>query len=134
MPDDHYADLKKELSYVLQKSADAFEKQLSYISSGSIGVSMLLIEQMFEDFSVTKGKWMVITGWILLVAVLVLNLFSHLIAAKGHYKTLEEIAQDKFSYKKANDRFKINRAVNWTTAAMLGLGILFIIIFISKNL
>lgn len=125
---------KQELIKLLDKSQDNFEKQLSYISSGSIGVSMLIINSLFKDLSITVYKYTVITGWIVLALTLIINLTSHLVTFNYHYRTISEIDESSYDPKKAKSRNKKIANLNWLSAILLFLGILLIVIFISINL
>ncbi len=126
-----YAD---ELRTLVTKSNESFEKQLNYISSGALGISMIVVEKVIKGFEHANNKWVVIISWILLGLTLTSNLLSHTFASKLHNKTLAEIQKDDYDYSSALRRNKeIN---NWNTISILFLllGLTFQIIFIAINI
>lgn len=132
--DDNLKTYKNELIQLLNKSQDHFEKQLSYLSAGAIGVSMAFIERITGKISESDCKLILIIGWLLLTLTLLINLFSHIKAYRNHYKTIEEINCDGYSQTKAIQRNKmINRLNNWSITTLM-LGIFSIIIFITLNI
>ena len=60
----------------LDASQELFEKQLSFVSAGALGVSMFLIEKVVKNLSNAHHKWMIIICWALLGFTLILNLIS----------------------------------------------------------
>lgn len=123
-----------ELKSLILKSNEYFEKQLTYISAGALGLSMLISEKIIKDLSVTKCKWMLFFTWILLGLTLVSNLISHLYTSKLHNKTLEEINEKKYDYGKAVYRNKCINVWNFFSVALLLIGLVFQILFLIKNL
>ena len=81
---------KSALYDIFDKSQDDFEKQLSYISGGALGLSLLFLEKVIEDLSKADSKWLLTLGWILLALTLFINLTSHLFAAVNSRKTIRE--------------------------------------------
>lgn len=134
MIEPHVQEYRNELVRILEKSNDAFEKQLSYISSGAIGVSMLLVERLFANLSAPTHKWLLTTGWIVLAITLLINLISHLISFRSNFKTIEEIDSETYQQGKAKRRNGIIIIVNWLSAILLFLGIILIVVFISINI
>jgi hypothetical protein len=125
---------KKTLVSICQKSEETFEKQLSYISAGSIGVSMLIIEHMFSDFAKTINKPFLMIGWISLASTLLINLLSHVLASRLNYKTISDIDGKKYNSKKASFRRDIIAYMNYATIVLMAIGIISIIFYVYKNL
>lgn len=133
---EYYEQLEKyklELIEVASKSQDSFEKQLSFISSGAIGLSIIFLEKLVKDESIAKNKWVIEIGWLLLSATLLINLISHLITTGYNFKTVKEIDRRTFNYEKVEMRRKKINTINILSSIMLFLGILLIIIFVSIN-
>lgn len=122
---------QKSLSDTLSKSQDDFEKQLSFISAGALGLSMLFIEKIVP-LKTACHKWLLITGWSLLAITLFSNLVSHFLSAQLNYKTLLE-CQNGTEIKHAK-RTKWITSINIGTIITLILGIFFILIFSSINI
>lgn len=123
-----------ELKSLILKSHEYFEKQLTYISAGALGLSMLISEKIIKDLSLAKCKWMLFLTWILLGLTLVSNLISHLYTSKLHNKTLNEINEGKYDYLKAVYRNKCINAWNLFSVALLLIAVVFQILFLIKNL
>lgn len=127
-------DFRKNNEENLQKSQDDFEKQLSFISAGALGVSMFLIEKIIKDLTLSHFKWMIITSWSFLGFTLIINLVSHFMVIKFNYKNIEEIDTNKYDQQKAVKRNGIIKRINLFTLTTLILGIIFLILFISINI
>lgn len=132
--DDNLKTYKNELLQLLNKSQYHFEKQLSYISAGAIGVSMAFMDRITGELSETSYKAILITGWILLFLTLLLNLISHLKAFKNHYKTIDEINNEKYDQLKAIRRNKTINKFNHLSIFTMISGIILLIIFITCNI
>lgn len=127
-------DFRKNNEENLQKSQDDFEKQLSFISAGALGVSMFLIEKVIKDLTLSHFKWMIITSWAFLGFTLIINLVSHFMVIKFNYKNIEEIDTNRYDQQKAVKRNGIIKRINFFTLITLILGIIFLILFTSINI
>lgn len=138
---DYYNKYRELLQTVVDKSENAFEKKLIYLAAGALGLSFTFISDIVD---ITKSTllWMLITGWVLLIGCLCINLLSHMSAKKKANKTIDDI--DEFILKnsdddtdlvnKINKRNRFTDAINYTTIFMLITGICCIIIFASYNM
>src|SRR5687768_5136591 len=97
---------KLELITLLHKSQDAFEKQLSFISAGSLALSIGFIKDIVKNIGEADCRWLLVIGWILLACTLLINCISHLRAADLHNKTIEDINADRYDDKVITDRYK----------------------------
>jgi hypothetical protein len=132
--EDYLKEYKLELQKVYEKSQDAFEKQLSFISAGALGFSMLFVEKAINNFEVSKNKWLIIVSWFLFGLTLIVNLYSHHLSARNTFKTIAEINNDSYEPKKVEDRIFWVNLFNKITIAMLCLGIGLFIIYVLKNI
>jgi hypothetical protein len=123
-----------ELRTLIDKSNESFEKQLNYISAGSLGLSMIIIEKIVKDLSITKCNSILIFSWIFLGLTLISNLVSHVYSLKVHSKTYKEIEEDKYNYRDAVKRNNIIGNWNLISIGFLLLGIILQIIFITLNI
>jgi len=124
-------DYQKNLSDTVSKSQDDFEKQLSFISAGALGLSMLFIEKIVP-LKTAGYKWLLISGWICLVLTLFGNLVSHFLSAQYNHKTLIEYQEGHET--RHSERTKWITWLNIGTILMLVLGILSILIFLAINI
>jgi len=125
---------RNELLKIYEKSTDLFEKQLSYISGGALGLTYILIEKIFPDISKTHFKGVLILSWILLGLTLFINLISHIYAMKAHSATIDEINRNSYDYSKASIRNKKLFMYNYASIALLFGGILLFILYTSVNI
>jgi hypothetical protein len=117
----------------IENSENDFEKNLTYISAGALGLSLAFIEKIVSLENADHSYFLVI-GWTLLTITLGLNLVSHLIS-----KHFIKISRDEFDKKDRTVILKIKKrngkidCINWITVALLILGISSIVIFSSIN-
>jgi len=124
---------KEELITLLHKSQDSFEKQLSYISAGSLALSIGFIKDVIKNISIANHKWLLSTGWILLGVTLLINCISHIRAADLHNLTIKNIDEGKYDQLIVRKRHTEISYVNWFTVGTLATGIFCIIIFVIIN-
>lgn len=122
------------------KSDDLFEKAITFITSGALGLTLTFHDKIVP----VEGAIYVIIiaiGWALLVATLFINLFSHYKSSKSIDDSIDEI--DKIMeyeigysvfHQNLNNRNKNIDNLNKTSMVLLGAGLLLIIIYVSINL
>ncbi|MBK7128283.1 MAG: hypothetical protein IPM74_12340 [Crocinitomicaceae bacterium] len=118
----------------IESSENDFEKNLTYISAGSLGLSLAFIEKIVP-LEFAKCKIFLILGWTLLTITLATNLASHLISIFFISKSRDDYdSQNKDSEKNVKSRNKIISGINWATLVLLILGIGSIVYFSSINI
>jgi hypothetical protein len=125
---------KEELIELHKKSQDTSEQQLSYISAGCLALSIGFLKDIVKDIMHAHLRSFLMTGWILMVFTLLMNLVSHLLAAKFYSISLSEIDKPNFDPIKSDKRFKGITFINWMCVVALTLGILLVVIFVNYNL
>lgn len=124
---------RKAFRRIAEKSEDDFERLITYISAGALGLSITFIEKLVPLNNSLHSEFL-ITGWILLALTLILNLFSHNYSSRMSAKS-----ENDFDNKvkglheliaKRNHRID---CINWTSLGLLTLGLGFTIYFTSKN-
>lgn len=118
------------------KSDDDFEKYITLISSGALGLTITFIDKI-SPLENAVFIWIIALGWTLLAITLLLNLYSHFLSSKYTSKSIDEI-DDNIAFdnlkKNLNDRNKtINRYNGWSII-LLFIGILCILIYVILNL
>lgn len=133
---------RDSIQRMIEKSGDDFERNLTYISAGSLGLSLTFIEKIvkIED---SNYRLCLILGWIFLALTLFVNLISHLISRNLGEKSNEDldkiiVGSEDYESKmdminKIKRRNKLINWINYATMALLIVGISLIIIFISLN-
>ncbi len=132
--DENLQNYQNELKTLLVKSNDSFEKQLNYISAGSIGVSMLVVEKIIKDVALSSCKCLLIISWIFFTLTLLSNLISHIYTFTVHSNTIAEIINENYDYELATKRNNRIKIWNLISVVLLILGVTSLIFFISKNI
>lgn len=122
------------LKELVLKSQESFEKQLIYISAGALSISIGFIKNVVGDLDKTSAEGLLITAWALMGLTLLLNLLSHVFTSNCHNKTIEEISEGKYDYKKALCRHNDIKKLNYSSIGTLIIGIILLLTFISINI
>jgi len=117
------------------KSDDDFEKYITFIASGSLGLTLTFIGKI-SPLKESIGIWIIVIGWFLLASTLFINLLSHYLSSRYSEKTIQDI-DDDLSYENLiigiSKRNKIISNLNLWSIILLGLGISFVLIFTTVN-
>ncbi len=117
------------------KSDDDFEKYITFIASGGLGLTLTFIDNI-SPLKESICVWVIVLGWFSLAATLFVNLLSHYISSANNTKTIQDI-DDDLSYENIlsniDRRNKLVSRLNLSSIIALGLGILCILIFTSIN-
>jgi hypothetical protein len=130
-----WEEYRKSLLIEKSKSDDDFEKYITLISSGGLGITIAYMNQIVP-LKAAIVIWVLLTGWILLIATLFLNLYSHYKASKDKEDTINDIDEDipyDCLMKNIENRNKIINNLNFWSIICLGLGLLSIILFTIIN-
>ena len=134
---DEKNEYRASLEHAIKGSEDDFEKNLVYISAGSLVLSIGFIEKIIPMGN-AKCVGFLIVSWCLIALTLLLNLASYLISANNGTKAREDLdneqIDDKTRYDNVKSRNKIIRKVNWTSYTLFCFGIISMIIYCSINL
>lgn len=125
---------RNELNLVFYKSQDTFEKQFSFISAGTLSLSIIFIENLVKNFEVSKCKSVIGIGWLSLVIALLLNLISHLKSAEYANMAIKEINEGLYNPMDIQVRNRKIVLLNYWSIGIMILGIGLIILFIFLNI
>lgn len=122
------------------KSDDHFEKAITFITSGALGLTLTFHDKIVP-FSNAICVYFIATGWTLLVTTLFINLYSHYQSSKSTDATIDdvdeviayELTYDGFR-NKVNKRNSVINHLNKASIYLLGAGLISIIIYVSINL
>ena len=130
-----WKEYRKSILVEKGKSDDDFEKYITFIASGSLGLTLTFIDKI-SPLKQSIGIWVIIVGWIFLASTLFINLLSHFLSSRYNEKTIQDL-DDEINYDDLIDnidkRNKIVSNLNLASIILLGLGILFILIFTALN-
>jgi hypothetical protein len=127
-------DYRTHLAKVMEGNSDRFEKQLSYISAGSLGISMAFIKDIVGSLKSTVGTNYLLYGWICMGVTLLINLLSQVYANYCHAETIGEIDEKCYDSTVANKRRGKIQYMNYFSMLTLFAGIGLLLYFISKNI
>lgn len=124
-----------DIQNTIQQTELIFEQKLTYISAGTLVLSLTFIEKIVS-LEKSNGIWFLIFGWIFLGSTLIINLASQMISKK-HLKDAQNDIYDDLSFEKRKinidkNNNKINK-INKLTIITMTTGIFLIIIFTSIN-
>jgi anaerobic C4-dicarboxylate transporter len=134
-----FNEFRKYYQEAINKSEDDFEKNLIYLSSGALGLTLIFIEKIVPPQN-SIYLFLLILGWVLLTVTLGINLVSHLISKKYIQKSQSEfddcihqkITWDEH-YENSLKRNKNIDIINWVSLGLFILGIISIVIYTSIN-
>lgn len=117
------------------KSDDDFEKYITFIASGGLGLTLTFINNI-SPLKESICIWIVILGWFSLATTLFVNLLSHYISSANNTKAVQDI-DDNLSYEEIvsniDNRNIVVSRLNLSSIIALGFGILCILIFTALN-
>lgn len=114
---DEENEYRESLEHAIRGSEDDFEKNLVYLSAGSLVLSIGFIEKIVP-ISKANCIGFLIISWFLIALALLLNLASHLISANHSTKAREDLDNKidiKLRYEKVKNRNRKIRFINWTS-------------------
>lgn len=133
---DEENEYRASLEHAISGSEDDFEKNLVYLSAGSLVLSIGFIEKIVP-MSKANCIGFLIISWCLIASTLLLNLASYLISAYHSTLAREDLDNEinpKLRYDKVKNHNKRIRFVNWTSYTLFSLGIASLIIYCSINI
>jgi hypothetical protein len=117
----------------LAKSEDDFEKMITYISAGSLALSLTFIEKIVALDHAEK-IWLLIVGWALLILTLLTNLLSHYYSKVLVRQTIYDLDNNVTDIaNKITARNKKIDAINICCIFTLVIGLTLFVIFVSLN-
>ncbi len=122
------------------KSDDLFEKAITFIASGALGLTLTFHDKIVP---VENSIYVIIiaVGWALLVTTLFINLISHYQSSKSTDDSIDDVDRI-IDYSSSYETFqkeirKRNRRIdnlNKVSIMLLGIGLFLIIIYVSINI
>ncbi|GAA3555895.1 hypothetical protein [Snuella lapsa] len=117
------------------KSDDDFEKYITFIASGALGLTITFIDKI-SPLEESIVIWVIALGWVLLAFTLFINLLSHFLSSKYNEQTIQDI-DDEIEYdnliNRIDNRNRIISQLNLSSIILLGLGIISILIYTIVN-
>ncbi len=133
------ANFREHYQEAINKSEDDFEKNLIFLSSGALGLTLIFIEKIVPPKD-SICLYFLILGWVLLAITLAINLISHLISKKYLQKSqrdYDEYVNETIDFDKLDEKLsKRNKkmdCINWISVIIFISGILSIVLYTSLN-
>lgn len=124
---DEIKDWKKTIHEYRKEASAQFNKQLVYLSSGGLILTLGFVKDLV-DLSSAQGKWMLISTWVCFAGSLILNLISHKSTMKAMDLELDGKCDESDKQDLSTDRLDLFSIVFLLAAISL------FVIFISLNL
>ncbi len=122
------------------KSDDHFEKAITFIASGALGLTLTFHDKIVPIDN-AKVVIVIAIGWALLVATLFVNVYSHYQASKSIDASVDDVdsvIDYQITYEqfkgKLNKRNSLINILNKSSIYSLGTGLILIIIYVSINI
>ncbi|GGK22074.1 hypothetical protein GCM10007962_15310 [Yeosuana aromativorans] len=130
-----WKEYRKSVLEQKSKSDDDFEKYITFIASGALGLTITFIDKI-SPLKESIVIWVIALGWVLLAFTLFINLLSHFLSSKYNEQTIQDI-DDEIEYdnliEKIDSRNRIISRLNLSSIILLGLGIISILIYTIVN-
>src|SRR5690606_25594032 len=124
------------LNSVKVSSENDFEKNLIYITAGTLILSLTFVEKV-TPLPEAIHVWMIITSWGFLAASLILNIISHWFSINRVISFEKILIDTEISGNEINERIdKENNQIQILNTATLGtmiVGIIFLVLYCSFN-
>ena len=122
---------REVLQEIKDKSEDDYEKNITYISAGALGVSITFLSEIID---VNRAEYilLIITSWIFFAITLISNLCSHLYSSYIMDLSMDdEDDQAMANWKRRTRKIRIWNIFN---VVLLMFGITLFVIFVSLNI
>lgn len=119
------------LSEAYKESSIQFDKNILFISSGALGLSISFISDVVK-LSEASYKWILGTSWTVLTIVILFSLMSHYFSMKAINYKMENLHIEKD--KKSEEFNKYVSLLNLLMLIGLPIGIIGLVIFIILNI
>lgn len=119
-----------QLFQTYKESATLFEKNLLYITSGALGISITFLSDIV-DLDTACFFYLLISAWSIFTVVILLSLIAHYCSMKSMNHEMKYFLKEK----KPKNRFeKWVKKMNVSMIIGLPLGLVFLVLFLSLNL
>ena len=121
----------EQLNKAYIESSSQFDKQVLYIASGALGISLAFIKDIVK-LDVATNKNLLLLSWISFGAVILICILSHYTSLKAINFRIENLYQKKDKTSKRFDFF--TKLFNVLMIILLAAGLILLNIFIGINI
>jgi len=121
-----------QVEHMRDMSAKLFEKQLIYVTAGTIAASVFIMDRFLNG--VQRGIWLILISWGLLGATILINLLSHFFAGYLYNKIIGDLINRRFDSTKADNR--VNKIMFFNIISLISyfIGIAFFAFYLTINI
>lgn len=120
-----------QLNKAYIESSSQFDKQVLFIASGALGISLAFIKDIVK-LDVASNKGLLLLAWIFFGAVILICILSHYTSLKAINYRIENLYQKKDKISKRFDLW--TQAFNILMMLFLASGLILLFIFIGINI
>lgn len=120
-----------QLNKAYIESSSQFDKQVLFIASGALGISLAFIKDIVK-LDVATNKVLLLLAWIFFGAVILICILSHYTSLKAINYRIENLYQKKDKISKRFDWW--TQAFNILMMLFLATGLILLFIFIGINI
>jgi hypothetical protein len=136
--DKNYEAYLKERESLIRESgtqSESYDKYLLTLSSGTFGLTITFLNSVLESIKPCT-KWMISSAWSFLALTILLTLTSFLCSIKAYDKQIDIIEETMLNNKEARNNCwsSVTGVLNIISGLSFVIGIVFLLIFVSKNL
>lgn len=121
----------EQLSKAYIERSSQFDKQVLFIASGALGISLAFIKDIVK-LDVASNKILLLLAWIFFGAVILISILSHYTSLKAINFKIENLYQKEDNKSKHLDFF--TRFFNILMIVFLAIGLILLFIFIGINI
>lgn len=132
-----YLEERKLLIELEKSGAESFDKTITTLSAGALGVSITFIHEI-APMPDSETIWMLVVAWSGFGSALLATLFSFLVSQSAMRKQRELLDQAYQGVQNSKNRIswiaKATDILNWSSIAFFTVGVIFLALFTVKNL
>lgn len=121
----------EQLNKAYIESSSQFDKQILFIASGALGISLAFIKDIVK-LDIATNKNLLLLAWIFFGAVILICILSHYTSLKAINYRIENLYQKKDKISKRFDWW--TQAFNILMMLFLASGLILLFIFIGINI
>lgn len=121
----------EQLNKAYIESSSQFDKQILFIASGALGISLAFIKDIVK-LDIATNKNLLLLSWIFFGAVILICILSHYTSLKAINFKIENLYQKKDKTSKLFDFF--TKLFNILMIVFLATGLILLFVFIGINI
>ncbi len=121
----------EQLNKIFVESSSQFDKQVLYVASGALGISLAFIKDIVH-LDCATNKVLILLSWISFGAVILFCVLSHFTSLKAAKSLIENIEKESDNTSKSFDC--LTQLLNILMILFLATGLILLFVFIGINI